>query len=91
MEGGKGRCYQHPGMEALVRIDEWHKKSQQQVQQQYAPVFAHLDQHFAQVGLHIITTQQERNGQQERARRQPDGALYIGYFNCNMGQKIYQA
>ena len=91
MKGGKGCCYQHPGMKALVGIDEGHKKSQQQVQEQYAPVFPHLYQHFTQVCLHIITTKQERNGQQERAHRQPDGTFYIGYDKGNMGQKIYQA
>ena len=72
MKAGKRRSYKYPGMEALCTVDEWCKKSKQQVQENNAPVFSDLDEHFYEMCLDIIAANNKWNRKKDGAASQPD-------------------
>src|SRR5689334_2750722 len=91
MEGRERRRDQYPGMEGIIIIDKRHKKGQQQVQQQDAPVLSNLDQHFPQMGLHIIPPDQKRDGKQQGTGGEPDRAFDLRHPYRDVRKKISEA
>ncbi len=63
MKGGNGHRAQHPAYVIASSIGHYDKHGHDQVQQQQAPAFAHMNVHFVEVGLYKVAADHKGHNQ----------------------------